>query len=63
MCCADLHGCLLYPDDGQGPDRMCSITGGPEKIQMAANMIQDLVQTALAREVQFMWVTSTALHT
>jgi far upstream element-binding protein len=35
------------PDEGNGPDRMCSVTGTTEKMHMAANMIQELVQNAL----------------
>ena len=34
-------------DDGEGPDRMCSVTGPPEKVQVAANMIHDLINNAM----------------
>lgn len=37
-------------DDGEGPDRMCSVTGPPEKVQMAANMIHDLINNAMQRQ-------------
>jgi hypothetical protein len=30
-------------DDGSSPDRVCAITGAPDKIQIAAQMIQDLL--------------------
>ncbi len=34
------------PDDGQSQDRTCSITGPPDRVNQAANMIQDLIQSA-----------------
>ena len=42
MCC--------LTDDGQGPDRMCTISGPPDKVQEATDMINDLVDTAMARD-------------
>ena len=38
-------------DEGNGPDRMCSVTGTTEKMHMATNMIQELVQNALVRSL------------
>ncbi|XP_064617106.1 far upstream element-binding protein 1-like isoform X2 [Liolophura sinensis] len=34
------------PDDGQSSERICSIMGSPDKIQLAADMIQELVNSA-----------------
>ncbi|CAG5127142.1 unnamed protein product [Candidula unifasciata] len=34
------------PDDGQSPDRVCSVTGPQEKVQAAVHMIQDLLAKA-----------------
>ncbi|BFZ05963.1 hypothetical protein BsWGS_08997 [Bradybaena similaris] len=34
------------PDDGQTPDRVCSVTGPQEKVQAAVHMIQDLLAKA-----------------
>lgn len=33
------------PDDGQSPDRICSIAGPPDKTDQAASMIQDLLNS------------------
>lgn len=30
-------------DDGSSPDRVCAITGAPDKVQIAAQMIQELL--------------------
>lgn len=38
------------PDDGGGPDMMCNITGGPDQVQSAMAMIQDLVENAMQRQ-------------
>ncbi|XP_059142520.1 far upstream element-binding protein 1-like isoform X4 [Physella acuta] len=34
------------PDDGQSQDRICSVTGPPDKVQQAVRMIQDLLAKA-----------------
>ncbi|GFS26239.1 far upstream element-binding protein 1 [Elysia marginata] len=34
------------PDDNQTPDRVCSVTGSPDKVQQAIRMIQDLLAKA-----------------
>lgn len=39
-------------DDGEGPERMCTVSGGPDKVQQAANMINDLVNTAMRQNDQ-----------
>ena len=40
------------PDDGQSPDRTCSITGPNDRVSQAVNMIQDLIQsTAVSIDV------------
>ena len=36
-------------DPPDAPERVCMVTGAPEKVQMAANMIQDLVQSTMVR--------------
>lgn len=33
-------------DDGQSEDRLCSITGPPDKVQAAQEMIQDLLNNS-----------------
>ena len=33
------------PDDGQSPDRTCSVSGPSDRVQQACNMIQDLIQS------------------
>ena len=35
------------PDDGQGPDRQCSVTGGPDSVNQAAEMIHNLLNSAM----------------
>ena len=44
-------GLLLAADDGQSDDRMCAITGHPEKVQNAISMIHDLLSNANSGEV------------
>ena len=36
-------------DPPDAPERVCMVTGSAEKVQMAANMIQDLVQSTMVR--------------
>lgn len=38
--------CVFVVDDGQTPDRVCSVTGPQEKVQAAVHMIQDLLAKA-----------------
>lgn len=33
-------------DDGQSQDRICSVTGPPDKVNQAVRMIQDLLAKA-----------------
>ena len=40
-------------DDGQSVDRTCSISGPPDKVQEAAGMIKDLINSAIAKDVCF----------
>ena len=30
---------MIFVDDGQSPERVCAITGSPDKVQIAAQMI------------------------
>ena len=41
----------FLPDDGQSAERICSISGPPDKMHQAAGMIQDLINSAMARDV------------
>lgn len=34
---------LLFVDDGNSPERVCAIAGSPDKVQIAAQMIQELL--------------------
>ena len=34
---------MIFVDDGQSPERVCAITGSPDKVQIAAQMIQHLL--------------------
>ena len=34
---------MLFVDDGHSPERVCAITGSPDKVQIAAQMIQHLL--------------------
>ena len=38
------------PDDGQGPDRQCSITGSPDSANQAAEMIHNLLNSAMRND-------------
>lgn len=37
-------------DDGQGPDRVCTISGGPDKVQQAISMINELIDQAMQND-------------
>lgn len=37
-------------DDGQGPDRMCTVAGGPDKVQQATSMIRELIDNAMQND-------------
>lgn len=34
---------ILFLDDGNSPERVCAIAGSPDKVQIAAQMIQELL--------------------
>ena len=34
---------MIFVDDGHSPERVCAITGSPDKVQIAAQMIQQLL--------------------
>ena len=34
---------MIFLDDGHSPERVCAITGSPDKVQIAAHMIQHLL--------------------
>ena len=34
---------MIFVDDGHSPERVCAITGSPDKVQIAAQMIQHLL--------------------
>ena len=36
----------IYTDDGETPDRVCSITGAPDSVQKAQQMIEELLQNS-----------------
>jgi len=46
-------GCKVQfkQDDGQSEDRLCSLTGPPDKIQAAQEMIQDLLNNSNVSDV------------
>jgi len=37
-------------DDGQGPDRLCTISGSPERVQQAIGMINELIREAMEKD-------------
>jgi len=39
-------------DDGQGPDRMCTVSGSSDKVQEATNMINELIENAMNQNDQ-----------
>ena len=43
------NGWVWFSDDGQSAERTCTITGPPDRMQMAASMIQDLINNAMVR--------------
>lgn len=45
--------CSSFPtsDDGQSEDRLCAITGSPDKVQNAISMIHELLANADVRFV------------
>ena len=34
---------MIFVDDGHSPERVCAISGSPDKVQIAAQMIQHLL--------------------
>lgn len=46
------------PDEGQSPDRQCSVKGGPDSVNQAAEMIHSLLKSAMVsrRIAQYLWL-------
>lgn len=47
---------MIFVDDGSSPERVCAIAGSPDKVQIAAQMIQDLLNDYQASELYIILV-------